>query len=333
MRIVVDAFGGDFAPKAALEGCALAKSEMDSTIVVCGDEEKIRECAKKENIDISGIEILHAPSVLDIHDDPKSLLKAKADSSMAVGLKYVADGQGDAFVSAGSSGGIMVGGTFITKRIKGIKRPALAPVMPSMEKPFLLIDSGANIDMRPEFYAQFALMGSVYMERVMGVKNPRVGLLNIGSEETKGGDMLIEAHQMLKELPINFIGNVEARDVPYGACDVVVADGFSGNILLKTYEGTATAIMGMLKKTMLKSLKTKLAAAVLKPSLREMKSKMDYTEYGGAPLLGSAKPVFKTHGDSNAKTFKNAILNAEKFAKARVNEEIAALIAKEKEKQ
>jgi glycerol-3-phosphate acyltransferase PlsX len=328
MKIVIDAFGGDYAPKAALQGCAIAKDLVDSTLIVCGDEQKIRECAAAENIDLGGIEILDAPDVLDIHEDPKSLLKAKSNSSMAVGLKYVADGNADAFVSAGSTGGVMVGGTFITKRIKGIKRPALSPIIPSMDNPFMLIDSGANLDMRPEFYAQFALMGSIYMEKVMGVKNPRVGLLNIGAEETKGGEMLVEAYGLLKEMPINFIGNVEAREVPFGACDVLVADGFSGNIFLKTYEGAASAIIGLLKGCMMKNLKTKLAALALKPALREMKSKIDYSEYGGAPLLGSAKPVFKTHGNSDANTFKNAILNAEKFAKAKVPEEIASALSK-----
>ena len=331
MKIVVDAFGGDYAPDAVLEGCALAKKEIESQIVLCGNAQKIKERAKELGVDISDFEILDAPDVLDIHEDPKSLLKSKSSSSMAVGMKYVAEGQGDAFVSAGSTGGVMVGGTFITKRIKGIKRPALAPIMPSVNNPFLLIDCGANIDMKPEFYGQFAIMGSVYMEKVLGVKNPRVGLLNIGTEETKGGDMLIEAHQILKNLPINFIGNVEAREVPLGGCDVVVTDGFSGNILLKTYEGSAKGILGMVKQVMTKNILNKLAAAILLPSMKEIKSKMDYKEYGGAPLLGCAKPVYKTHGNSDANTFKNAIKNAEKFAKAKVTDEISTLIAKEKE--
>ncbi len=331
MKIVVDAFGGDYAPDAVIEGCALAKSEIESQIVLCGDEQKIKTRAKELGVDISDFEILDAPDVLDVHEDPKSLLKSKSSSSMAVGMKYVAEGQGDAFVSAGSTGGVMVGGTFITKRIKGIKRPALAPIMPSVKNPFLLIDCGANIDMKPEFYGQFAIMGSVYMEKVLGVKNPRVGLLNIGTEETKGGDMLVEAYQIMKNLPINFIGNVEAREVPLGECDVVVTDGFSGNILLKTYEGSAKGVLGMVKEVMTKNIINKLAAAILLPSMKKVKSKMDYKEYGGAPLLGCAKPVYKTHGNSDANTFKNAIKNAEKFAKAKVTDEISKLIAKEKE--
>ena len=242
--------------------------------------------------------------------EPTAIMKQYKDSSMARGLQMLAEGGGEALVSAGSTGALVVGGTLIVKRIKGVKRPAIGTVVPCKDGCFMMLDSGANHDCRPEMLRQFGLMGSVYMKRILGVPNPRVGLVNIGVEETKGTELQVEAYGLMKEAGYNFIGNVEAREVPLGGCDVAVCDGFTGNIILKTTEGLAKLFMSEIKGIFMKSLPNKLAAAVVKKDLGAFKRKFDSAEYGGALLLGTKKPVIKAHGSSDAKAFYNAIRQA-----------------------
>lgn len=248
---------------------------------------------------------------------------------MAVALRLLAEGKGDAVVSAGSTGALLMGGTFIVKRIKGVSRPALAPVMPSDDKPFMLIDCGANADCRPEMLVQFAHMGSIYMSHMYPREGgPRVGLLNVGTEDTKGGELQLATFPLLKESDLNFIGNVEARDVPAGVADVVVADGFSGNVLLKTLEGTVDMLLKNLKQSFLSSLRTKIGAALVMPGLRGLKKKLSTSEYGGAVLLGVNKPVIKAHGNSKADGFCSAIRVAAEFAASDAIAQIEAAVAK-----
>ena len=245
---------------------------------------------------------------------------------MAVGLKMLHDGEGDAFVSAGNSGAICVGATLIVKRIKGIKRPGFAPVIPTLEGSMMLIDCGANVECKPQMLQQFAVMGSIYMEKVMGIKNPRVGLANVGTEPHKGGELQLKTYELLENSKLNFIGNIEGRDVPVGGCEVCVSDGFTGNLILKTYEGVAGALMDKIKGVFNKNLKTKLAAAMVYSDLKEMKKSIDYNEFGGAPIIGCAKPVFKAHGSANAKTFKNAIRLTKEYVENNVVEEISSAL-------
>lgn len=310
MKIIVDAFGGDNSPLAVIQGSADAVKDFGITVILSGDEAKIKQVAKDNNVSLNGIEIIHSPSVIDIHEEPTSILKQHRDCSMAVGLQALADDMGDAFVCAGSTGALIVGATFIAKRMKGIKRPALAPVMPSESNYFMLLDAGANTDCRPEFLVQFAIMGTAYMKNVMGYQNPRVGLLNIGAEDTKGRDLEVEAYKLLKQAPINFAGNCEARDIPSGKFDVIVSDGFTGNIALKLYEGMAKFFGNELKSILTSSLKSKIGALFLLDRVNEFKAKVDYKEVGGAVLLGISKPVIKAHGSSDARAFYNAIRQA-----------------------
>lgn len=310
MKIIVDAFGGDNAPLEILKGCELAVKELDVQIILTGDEQKIKKCAAENAVSLDGMSVIHTPEVMTMEDSPNEIIKSKRNTSMGVGLDALAKGEGDAFVSAGSTGALAFGATFIVKRIKGIKRAAIGSIMPSYEKPFMLLDCGANVECRPEMLDQFALMGSIYMENVIGCKKPRVALANIGAEETKGGELQLAAYKLMEQADYNFTGNIEARDVPFGAADVVVADGFTGNMLLKMYEGAAAAIVKMLKSMFMENTKNKLAALAMKPSLKGFKKRMDYTEYGGAAFLGIAKPVIKAHGSSNANAIKNAVRQA-----------------------
>ena len=322
MKIIVDAFGGDHAPLAVIEGCRQAVDELGAEILLTGDEEKIRQAAAEAKISLDGMEIVHAPSVIPVEEDPTTLLKKYADSSMAVGLRLLSEGKGEAFVSAGSTGALVVGSTLIVKRIPKIKRPAFAPIMPKNEGFFMLIDGGANVESKPEMLQQFGVMGSIYMEKVMGVKNPRVGLANVGTEDHKGGELQHQAFQLLKQTGVNFIGNIEARDIPEDAADVVVCDGFTGNVILKLYEGVAMTLMNKIKGILTKNLKTKIAAGMIYSDMKELKRAMDYNEYGGAPIMGVAKPVFKAHGSAKAKTFKNALRLTAAYVKGGVVEEI-----------
>ena len=327
MEIIVDAFGGDNAPLSVIAGALQAVDEQGVEVLLVGDESKIKACAAEQNISLSGIEIRHADDVITMHDEPGEILKSKKNSSMAVALSALAAGEGDAFVSAGSTGAIVVGATFIVKRIKGVKRAALCTYMPTAKGHYFLTDVGANADCRAEMLVQFAVMASVYLEKAGGVSNPTVGLVNIGTEETKGGALQLEAYDLLKKAPINFIGNVEARDLNSGVCDIAVADGFTGNVILKLTEGVAGTLMGMIKGVFKRNFAGKLAAMMVMPGLKALKKTMDYTEVGGAPLMGIAKPVIKAHGSSDANAIKNAIRQAAAYAGGGVIEKISSELA------
>lgn len=310
MRIIVDAFGGDNAPREILLGCAQAMEPLGIDVALAGDKDQLLACAKELGLEeaFRKMEVLHASQTLTMEDEPSSILKEKAASSMAVGMRALAQGKGDAFASAGNSGALTVGATMLVKRMKGVKRVAFAPVLPTTKTPFMVCDGGANVVCRADMLLQFGLMGSAYMENVMGVQAPRVGLVNVGTESHKGDDLRQEAYALLKSCPgLNFVGNVEPRDIPYGACDVAVADGFTGNTVLKLYEGTALAMMGMVKDIFQKNVKNKLAAALIYGDLQGLKKTMDYNSYGGAPILGAAKPVFKMHGNAKAKAVQSAL--------------------------
>ncbi|MDR0986813.1 MAG: phosphate acyltransferase PlsX [Ruminococcus sp.] len=309
MKIVVDAFGGDNAPLEVIKGAYRATKELDVEIVLSGDKEKIRSTAREAGVALNDFHVLNTDVVFDIHEEPTKLLKEYKDSTMAIGLRACAEGKGDAFVSAGSTGALTVGGTFIAKRIKGIKRPALAPILPSDKGSFMLLDAGANTECRPEMLVTFALMGAAYMETVGGIFSPKVGLLNIGSEETKGRPVDVETYKLLQSAPIEFFGNIEARELPLGECDVVVADGFTGNIALKLYEGMGS-YFGKTLKGMLTGGAGTIAGALILKKIKAFRKKMDYKEVGGAVLLGVTKPVIKAHGSSDATAFYNAIRQA-----------------------
>ena len=324
MKIIVDAFGGDNAPLEIIKGSAIAVKELDTDIILTGKETVIRQVAKDNELSLDRIEIVDCDEVITMEDDPLSVRKTKKNSSMAVGFKLLNEGRGDAFVSCGNSGALCVGATTIAGRIKGIKRTAFAPILPSDDEMFMLIDGGANVDARPEILQQFALMGSVYMEKVMKVANPRVGLANVGVEEHKGNDLYRETFQLLKNSDLNFIGNAEARDIPKGICDVAVCDGFTGNMILKTYEGVAITLMKKIKHMFTDSARGKLAAALTMKELKALKAKFDYSKYGGAPILGSSKPVFKAHGDSKADTLRNAVELSMDYVRSNAIAEISA---------
>ena len=332
MKIIVDAFGGDNAPLEVLRGSAMAVENLGVEIVLAGDEGEIKKAAADNGISMNKISVVHADSVIDVHEDPTTILKEHSGCSMAVGLKELADGNGDAFVSAGSTGALLVGATFIAKRLKGVKRAALAPILPTKKGHMMLLDGGANVDCRPEMLVQFAIMGSCYMEKILGIASPRVGLINVGAEDTKGRELEITAYQQLREAPVNFTGNAEAREIPGGDFDVVVSDGFTGNVVLKLYEGMGSFFSHILKD-MLTSGIGKLAALLILPKVNAFKKKMDYTEQGGAALMGISKPVIKAHGSSNAKAFYNAIRQAKNFAEKDVIGEIKKSLDKLKEKQ
>ena len=322
MKIIIDGMGGDNAPAEVLKGAALAVAEYDVDMIITGDEEKIRAVAAQENISLNRIEIADAKQIITMEDDPGEIMKSKKDCSMAKGLQLLAAGEGEAFVSAGNTGALVFGSTFLIKRIKGVKRPALAPILPHDKGNYMLLDGGANVECRPEMLQSFGVMGSVYMEKVLGIAQPRVGLANIGTEECKGGELQQQTYQLLKKAPLHFIGNAEARDIPAGICDVVVADVFTGIIILMLTEGLGLTLVGNIKQIFKKNLLTKLAAVFTMKGLKEFKKKMDYTEHGGAPLMGVRKPVIKAHGSSNAKAFKNAIRQAKSFVSTGVIEEI-----------
>ncbi len=320
MRIVVDAFGGDNAPLEIVKGASIASNELKIDITLTGDESEIKKVITENSLSFYGdLKIVHTEDVISMHDDPTSILKAHRNSSMGLAFTELTENGADGFVSAGSTGAIVVGGTLIVKRIKGIKRPALAAIVPSPNGNYMLMDMGANAECRPEMLMQFGIMTSVYLEKVMGIKNPRIALLNIGTEDTKGDELRLEAYKLLSEADINFVGNIEAREVPGGgACDAVITDGFTGNVITKTIEGSAKTLFGMVKKVFYKSFFNKLAALVIKKDLYDVKKIMDSSEIGGALLLGVSKPVIKAHGNSDAKAIKNAIRQAKMFAETGV---------------
>lgn len=329
MRIVVDAFGGDNAPLEIVKGAADASCQFKTEITLTGNKETIEKIIDENNLKFFGdLVIVNTDDVISMNDDPTTILKSHSNSSMALAFKELCDSKADAFVSAGSTGAIVVGGTLIVKRIKGIKRPALGGLIPSPDGHYMLMDMGANAECRPEMLAQFGIMASVYLEKVEGIENPKIGLLNIGVEDTKGDELRVEAYKLLKQAPINFVGNIESREMPKGVCDAVIADGYTGNIALKLIEGTAVTFFKMVKGALYKSLKNKLAALVLKKDLYALKSMMDSSEVGGAPLLGVSKPVIKAHGSSDAKAIKNAIRQAIIFTEKNVIATISENIVK-----
>lgn len=324
MRVVIDAFGGDNAPLEIVKGASLASLEYGCEITLCGDETEINKVISENDLKFFGeLKIVHSADVISMHDDPTSLLKAHKESSMALAFKELSEDRADAFVSAGSTGAVVVGGTLIVKRIKGIKRPALAGMIPSPKGRYMLMDMGANSECRPEMLEQFGIMASAYLKGVEGIQNPKIGLLNIGTEDTKGTELQKEAFELLKNAPINFVGNIESREMPKGECDAVITDGFTGNIALKLIEGTASTLFKLIKQALYKNILNKLAALVIKKDLYSLKSMMDSTEVGGAPLLGVRKPVIKAHGNSDAKALKNAIRQAITFTETKVIDAIA----------
>lgn len=317
MKIILDAMGGDHAPEAAVLGAIEAARMYQAQITLVGRGEEILRVMRNHNIaDLpDGVEIANADDVVDMHDDPASVIHKRKNSSMIVGLKMLADGQGDAFVSAGSTGALLTGATLLVKRVKGVRRAALGPVVPNKAGgKTVILDSGANTECTPEFLLQFGLIGSLYAKKYLGVVEPKVGLLNIGTEDSKGTPMHKQAHAMLKQANevglLHFVGNVEARDVPLGAVDVVVCDGFSGNVLLKSIEGTAMFMGSLVKHMFLKNPLTKLGALLCKSGVDHLSKTLDYREIGGTPLLGIRKPVIKAHGASDALAFQNAVRQA-----------------------
>ena len=326
MRLAIDAMGGDHAPKEIVLGAMKAiEAYSDIQVVLVGDERKIKEHLTNNE----RIEILHTEEVILSSDEPVRAVRRKKTASMVLAAQLVADGEADACVSAGNTGALMAAGLFVIGRIEGIERPALAPTLPTIGgEGFLLLDVGANADAKPEHLLQYAIMGSIYSEKARAISRPRVGLLNIGTEEKKGNELVRNTYDLLKDADINFIGNVESRDLLDGVADVVVADGFTGNMVLKTIEGTAMSVFKMLKSALTSSMKNKLAAAVLKPDLAILKNKMDYTEYGGAGLFGLKAPVIKAHGSSDANAIFNSIRQAREMVQNDVSGTIKAAIEK-----
>jgi len=315
VKVIVDAMGGDHAPQAIVEGCVLALHEMpEMQITLVGRKDVILAELEKHETDTARINIVDAAEIIDMAEPPVEAIRKKRNSSLVKGLELLRDGEGDTFITAGSTGATIAGATLIVKRLPGVKRPALAPLLPTKAgTKALLIDCGANAECRPSYLAQFALMGSIYMEKVEGVEKPRVGLVNNGAEAEKGTPLTKEAYKKIKEMPVNFRGNAEGRDLVSGDYDVLVCDGFTGNIILKYTEGLASALLAMLKKELSASLRTKLGAGLAMPAFKSFKKQMDYTEYGGALLLGVRGGVVKAHGSSNAKAIKSTLRQAAGF--------------------
>ncbi|HAS74900.1 MAG TPA: phosphate acyltransferase PlsX [Clostridiales bacterium UBA8960] len=322
MKIGFDGMGGDHGPKETVKGAVDALEIIKGDIVIFGDDAALRTELSKYKFDASRIEVVHTTEVVGNDDKPVKAIKGKPDSSMVVGLKALRKGEIDAFVSAGNTGALLAGSLLKVGRIKGISRPALCTIYPTMNGASVLVDAGANAECKPRNLIEFAYMGSMYADKVLGLKNPKVALVNIGSEETKGTPLYIETHKMLKETDLNFVGNVEGRDIPAGNVDVIVADGFTGNIILKLTEGVAMQIVSGLKKQIMKNTIGKIGGLLLKRNLSDFKKMIDYTEYGGAPLLGVNGLVVKAHGSSNAKAFKNAIKYAQIGIESSLVEEI-----------
>ena len=334
MRIILDAMGGDNAPMAPVMGAIQAVKDFGAQITLVGRGEEILEAMRSQGLqDLpEGLEIANADEVVDMHDDPANVIRKKKNSSMVVGLKMLSDGQGDAFVSAGSTGALLSGATLIVKRVKGIRRASMGPVMPNKAGgKTVMLDCGANAECTPEFLLQFGLVGSLYAKKYIGVKNPKVGLLNIGSEDTKGTALQKEAYALLtdaaKKGMFNFVGIVEARDVPLGAVDVIVWVGFSGNVLLKSIEGTAMFMGSLMKHKIFKrNFFSKIGYLFCKPGVDEVMKMMDYREIGGTQFLGIKKPVIKAHGSSDALAFRNAVKQAMDAANSDITEELEQML-------
>lgn len=315
MKVILDGMGGDNAPQEIVKGAVEASKKTKHQICIVGQEDQIRAELEKYKYDSQQIEIVHAEEVITNEDSPVKAIKRKKESSMVKGLEMVKAGKGDLFVSAGNTGALMVGSRMILGRINGIDRPALASIYPVLGgKACLLVDAGASSEAKPHNLLEYGTMGSIYVEKVFGRPDPKVGLVNLGVEESKGTTVTKEAYKQLTQAPVNFIGNVEAREVPAGACDVIVCDGFVGNVILKLTEGLAWNILKLIKKKFMEGVKAKFGAVLLKNKLGELKDEFDYSEYGGAPILGVEGPVVKMHGSSNANAVKNAILKGVPYA-------------------
>ncbi len=325
MRLIVDAMSGDHAPFEIIKGSVQAVLSYDISLTLVGDSKIIEAALSSQNAPMQRFEIIHTTEVITMEDVPVTAIKKKTDSSMVRGLSMLREDDNSVFISAGNTGALMAGGLLKVGRIKGIDRPGLAPVLPNKKNGTLLIDVGANTESKPGNLLQFAMMGSIYMEKVLGRVNPTVGLVNIGTEASKGNDLCKAAYPLLKEAKgINFTGNIEARDIPEGLVDVLVCDGFTGNILLKYTEGLALSLFAMLKEELIKTPVRKLGAMLLKPGLRGFKNKLDYSEYGGAPLLGINGGIIKAHGSSNARAIQNAIRQGKVFLDNEVLKSIRA---------
>ncbi|MDA8233738.1 MAG: phosphate acyltransferase PlsX [Clostridia bacterium] len=323
MRIVVDAMGGDFAPREIVDGAIEAATKYGVGIILVGQQEAIQPELARHKVEGLDLEVVHASEVIDMGEHPANAIRKKKDSSIMIGIKLVKEGRGDAFISAGNTGAAMAAALFGYGRIKGIDRPAIASPMPTTQGAALILDAGANADCKPRNLLQFGIMGQIYAEKVLGVASPKVALLNIGEEETKGNELSLEAYQLMKNQPgLNFTGNVEGREIPQGAADVVVCDGFVGNVVLKFAEGLAKGLLGMIKEELSQSLLSKIGGALCLPALTGLKKRMDYAEYGGAPLLGVNGICIISHGSSKAK----AIMNAVRVAKECVEQQVVQAI-------
>ncbi len=323
MRIILDGMGGDNAPSAIVEGAVLASKEINHEIVIIGQEELINQELKKYKYNNEKITVADAREVITNDEAPVRAVRSKKDSSIVKGINMIKQGEGDIFISAGSTGALLSGGLFILGRIQGIDRPALASIYPIVGgEPSLLVDAGANAECKPNNLLEFGIMGNIYMEKVIGRPSPRVGLVNIGTEAAKGSTLTKAAYELLEQSNMNFVGNVEAREVPKSACDVIVCDGFTGNVVLKLTEGLAWNILQVIKRKFTDGVKAKLGAALLIDKLGELKKEFDYSEYGGAPILGIKGPIVKMHGSSNANAVKNTILKGIPFVEKNVVETI-----------
>lgn len=333
IRVAVDAMGGDNAPAEIIKGAAQAVLENEKIkVFLLGKEDAVRAELEKYPVPAERVEIIHTSEVIETAEPPVAAIRSKKDSSIVKGMKLVKEGECDAFVSAGSTGAVLVGGQVLVGRIKGVERPPLAPVIPTTRGCSLLIDCGANVDARPSHLVQFAKMGSIYMENVLGVKNPKVGIVNIGAEEEKGNALVKETFPLLKECKdINFIGSVEARDIPLGEADVIVCEAFVGNVILKMYEGVGATLIKSVKQGMMSSLRSKIGALLVKPALKETLKAFDLEQYGGAPLLGLNGLVVKTHGSATAVEVKNSILQCIAFKEQKINEKIKEQIVQKEE--
>ncbi len=335
IKIAVDAMGGDYAPSEMVKGAveALKKKEQVSVILV-GQEDKVKKELDNYSYPEDRLSIVHASEVIETEEPPVNAIRKKKDSSIVVGMNLVKRQEADAFVSAGSSGAILVGGQVIVGRIKGVERPPLAPLIPTERGVSLLLDCGANVDARPSHLVQFARMGSIYMEHVIGIKHPRVAIINIGAEEEKGNALVKETFPLLKACnDINFIGSIEAREIPHGGADVIVSEAFVGNVILKLYEGVGATMLSMVKKGMMSSLRSKIGALLVKPALKETMKAFDASQYGGAPLLGLKGLVVKTHGNSRANEVCNSIIQCVTFKEQQINEKIKESLQPNKEQE